>query len=127
MMSLKKISFKFECFYFLQEAPCHICADRDISSPRNIGQINDLLHEGRHLDLILNNSSETSFFLISHSLCSGFWQAVGFKGSLFFIDTAESLQIKSQFQAIIAIVSTMALNFTYFPSLLCKITVRKVF
>ena len=59
MMSLKKISFKFECFYILQEAPCHICADRDISSPRNIRQINDLLHEGRHLAFSYVSLSET--------------------------------------------------------------------
>ena len=52
--------------YILQEAPCHICADRNIHSPRDVGQINDLLHEGRHLDPLLPDSSGKSF-ICSHS------------------------------------------------------------
>ena len=47
--------------YILQEAPCHICTDRNIHSPRDVGQINDLLHEGRHLGSVLPDSSGKSF------------------------------------------------------------------
>ena len=55
----------------LQEAPCHSCTDRNIHSPRNVGQINDLLHEGRHLGSVLPDSSGKILFAVT--LLAGCW------------------------------------------------------
>ena len=81
----------------LQEAPCHICADRNIHSPRNVGQINDLLHEGRHLDSVLLDSSGKSF-IRSHST----GRTLASQAHSFVMDSCRGLR-NSQSQAGIAI------------------------
>ena len=49
-----------EVRYIYLQIPCHICADWHIGPSWDIREINDLLHEGRHLDFSSLSMSETS-------------------------------------------------------------------